>query len=251
MLWLFALVGPLAAACAAFGEADSPPSSPPGLDASSPETGDEGTVRYCATVDASYCEDFDGTEEPRDPQTTNGAALRRDDAVSLSPPYSLLATASENRAYARSRSVVDARTRMRLSFDVYLEQRGASGLAELAGLEIELSGGRLYELNVEVDSSGALGTQQFDTGLSPNRETHPLEVELPNRVWVRVEMELALDRRVVSVSIDGRAPTVLPMRDGAPDAGTLRAGYGIIWLRELAAPTSWRVRYDNVTLDRD
>jgi hypothetical protein len=239
----------LSGACAAFGE--DPQTIPPGVDASRQPDDGSAPSRYCATVDASYCEDFDGDEEPTGLQLERGGMLERDDAVSLSPPRSLLTTASENRAVARYRAVVDADRRVRLAFDVRIEQRGASGIAELASLDVELPSGRLYEVNVEVSAAGALSTQQYDTALSPNREIHPLAGELRDGVWTRVEMVLALDERKISITVDGKVGAELDMREGAPEAGTLRAGYGIVWLRELSAPTTWAVRYDNVTLDFD
>ncbi len=228
---------------------------------------DGGTVNYCGTHPGHFlCDDFDrASDDPKGinlwdsfiASTYTSGLLDR--ASSVSPPRSYLAsttkpglggTTTEELVFI-SKDVGHAKTVI-LQFDIMIESYGGTGMSP-AGLVFVTYGQLSYGL---IAFSPTLLTfvetlKTLDGGPGGMSTMHPASTGLPAGVWTHIAIQLNLPQGVtpgsagISVGNSGAAQT--PLTYTTTMSSSVGAAFG---LDVTVAPTLWKIRYDNITIDK-
>jgi len=239
-------------------DADASKPSPDASDASAEATAEAGG--WCATnaAGAEFCEDFDSVAGLGrfEHQQVFGGTLSLDGKATRSAPNALLAvadpTADPDAGASSTLFVLHApgktATRATLAFDVRFERFSQTSTTRLdfGVVYFGLSGGRVYEVGLEVTSDRRPYVYQYDPrsdSTTTSAKTSPLAVGQ----WARMQLTVRYADAQADLDIDGvRVVSGLALQPPGP-SGVISFATGVEWA--MSPHDGWSVRLDDETCD--
>lgn len=252
----------------AFSEGGSDPGDGGGSDRGVPSADGAPSGPFCQVERSKhfFCDDFDEksgdvarTWDPTSKTSSGFATLALDGAITRSGPFALLAGNAKDFVRDPNAAFLEKGIgrvqQVTLAFDVFVEQYGSNEALASPSPEEQFNLVARFELGLVGELSLALvsparaafaETFLADAGLQ--QTLHSLSRSVPTGAWTRVVIDVGLSKSVptAKVQLDGQVVLDTELTYKIPSADT-RVRIGMF---ATNAPRLWKVRFDNVTIDK-
>lgn len=219
------------------------------------DTGTGGSGRFCATVDASLCDDFDDPSDTAFLKWTvkvdapDGTVSRVNTGYSAPNAVSCRASSTGDQISAYLEKTYESAKRTRLHYRFRVEEDEANGFLQLGQLQMDTSGNARTSMRLTVGG----GTAHFEGAVYPvigGPGTFPKvtqQFNLETRKWHEVEMFVDWEAVPAQVTVDFDG---MRMAENAAITGSnfgpgkLLVAAGIYYLEGGDSP--WRILFDDV-----